>query len=153
MPMRSKWRGADVRRTPKAPGLNRSVPIFDRRVEGLSGPTAAWRTVRAVTGAPTGTPRPLPNVAAVLTTMEDGTPVVLTAKLPRVPTLDGYLIPDGHGRTQTVTLVAYSRPRQAVRVTPSLGIGWGQMGRAWLSLEALGQALAAGGRAYAPRPK
>jgi hypothetical protein len=153
----------------KAPALNRSVPILDRAAEGLSGPVAAWRTVRTMIGAPTGKPRPLArSVSAVLKAMADGTPVVLAATLPTTPTVDGYLgetagsakamavkkpIADKRARLQTFAIVGYSAKRKAVRVTPSLGIAWGQAGRAWLSLELLGRALAGGGRAYAPRPK
>ena len=148
----------------KAPTLNRSVPIIERVAEGLSGPVAAWRTVRTMIGAATGKPRLLArNVSAVLKAMADGTPVVLAATLPSTPTVDGYLgetagsanamavkkpRADKRACLQTVAIVGYSAKRKAVRVTPSLGIAWGQAGRAWLSLEALGQALADGGRAY-----
>ena len=133
----------------KAPTLNRSVPIIERVAEGLSGPVAAWRTVRTMIGAATGKPRLLArNVSAVLKAMADGTPVVLAATLPRTPTVDGYLLAGARPVRQTVALVGYSARRRAVRITPSLGIAWGQAGRAWLSLEALGQALADGGRAY-----
>ena len=142
------------RRTPKAPGPNRSVPILDRIAEGVSATVAAWRVVAALTGVPVRTPRPLRTVAAVLKTMAaDGTPVVLKAKLPPVPTPDGYLVANGDGRVTTVVLVTYSPKRKAVRLTPSLGLGWGQMGRAWLSVDLLRRALEAGGHAWTPAPK
>jgi hypothetical protein len=136
----------------KAPGLNRSVPILDRTAAGLSGPEAAWRTVCAVLEVESVAAKRLQTVPAVLKTMADGTPVVLTAKLPPAPQSDGYLVPNGSGTPrQTVAVIAYSAKRDAVRVTPSLGEGWGQGGRAWLSIPLLRRALAAGGRAWAPK--
>jgi hypothetical protein len=54
------------------------------------------------------------------------------------------------GHDITVTLIAYDQKRKAVRLTPSLGIAWGEAGRAWLAVELLTRALVGGGTALAP---
>jgi hypothetical protein len=136
----------------KPPAHNRSVPIFDRIALGIDARAAAWRTADGIHNVSSGSKRQLPStVEAILKTMADGTPVVLTAKLPAgPPTPEGYLVSNGfEGVCQTVALVTYFPKRQAVRLTPSLGVGWGQWGRAYLTLDDLRDALEGGGRAWA----
>jgi hypothetical protein len=114
----------------KAPGRNRIVPIINRVTEGLNGADAAWRVARALTKSPIEKPRRLRTVPAVLKTMEDGTPVVLTAKLPNVLMSDGYLVASGNDQihTMTVVLVTYRSKRQAVRITPCWASGGARAG-------------------------
>jgi len=156
-----------ARRRPPGPGPNRTVPIFDRRDEKMTAPGAAWRTVDAMLlprprrGRPRRPARPwdgerreLSGVAAILKALQAGLPVVVSGDFPATPpNLDGDLVPNGKVEPTTVALVYYNPDRDAVRLTPSLGVGWGQMGRAWLSVDGLRRVMREGGRAWAPKPE
>ena len=154
------------RRKPRAPGPNRAVPIFDRRADGMTAPGAAWRTVDAMLlprpprGHVRRPPRPwegarkeLPGVAAILATLDAGLPVVMSGVFPAgLPDLDGHFPSNGKGEPMTVAILNYNAKRDAVRLTPSLGLTWGQLGRAWLPVTALRAIMRDGGRAWAPNP-
>ena len=140
------------------PGPNRSVLIVDRVRARLSPVEAARRVVADAIGRPIGHPRVLHSVAEVLKTMADGSPVVISARLPVsrrrlvMPEPTGYFRLNGHPATgrEVVTLVTYNAKRDAVRFTPALGRGWGESGRAWLSVADLKQLFADGAKAWAP---
>lgn len=111
------------------------------------GPRAAEHMARALAGyGPTGPARArkLRTLQGVRNAVERQEPVLLTGQLPQgVPDADGYwpaLKGDRRERGAAI-VVSYSEARAAFRVLTANGLGWGQLGRAWIPRADLGRLM------------
>lgn len=130
--------------------LSRRVPVIDASRLGLPSDLAARGVIETMMGA-TVEYRAVPSVGSLKATIDRGTPVLLRARVPvDPPRPDGSWPLDGPRQVRSIIILGYSRARRAYRVLETRGVGWGQVGRAWIAADDL-KALLARGDAHAPK--